>query len=1165
MSEELPFNEQEVSDLDTARLALRGAVSTLRTMQDLIANLKAENQELTVREKAWKARVETMEQRLAEIHAKWQESQKLIQDYRQEIAVQLRHEIAVEEQEKWRSQIEQVQRTLLEWQKTRELREAELGRVKEMLTERDQEVWRLEQEKIAFEHKTQAEIASLLDKSRQALKDAVQDAVEEKNQELREVKTQWLHETEELKDALRRVEMEMKLKEEESQKEYHQKRRELEALWRRREEEAWKQAEGVRVQTEAALQTQLQARLETLAKEREDQRVDYQHRLEALENQRLEQQKTLESVFQVKEAEARDRYLADLRVKEEQFQAQRIELEQQTARREAEMLVRVRKEEEILRHSLRELEAELKKTVDEEMARRQIALLKEIAREKEALEARAAEERKTLEQERDRHKQEAANKAQDALAEKLAAMETVFVERRAALEEDVRKRQADLETRSALRDAEQREAWIHKESELHDKYHVLIKDEQAKMQAHLEDHKKQLEEDYAKRAEAELRHGTEALAAQRKFWEQDLKDKQLLLEAQYKQRQGELEQEWKREETEIHNQMALEARTREADFEEKTRKRAQAEITRITQDLQERQSREMETRQEELERERQHVVERQAALQEEYKKERARLHADLEKEKQIWLAEREHQAQELSLEKQRLEQYLTDRQAHFAKQRDAESAALREDVMRKQEEWLKEHQSALQKTEAALRREVAQKEETLRTQYQSQLVENVGQNNRLLEDHRKSLAAQYEQAKAALLGETLKKEKDLAAQLLEREKALTEKYQQATAAERTSALAQVRKALESAEEARQALETSLEEKRAALEAKYRNEAAQEIQNKEREMKERAERRIIEEIARRTRALEERAAHEKSFQGSDSKHKLEELARERIKLEESMAAREKQLRRAQEAMEDEKKGLLKRLAALEKDLAAKPHVKEAPAAPVADPARSFHEDILGDLVFGIAHQIRNPLAVIRSATESLMETQSGPSGKQPYQAILNSAGLLQDRLEQLIEFTKPVERGHEFTAAHDSVRQVEKVLSARCRTQRVKVEVSVPPRLPPLAISQDHLLSIVLHLATNGLDAMERGGTLSITGKHIEEQQKVELQIADTGHGISASDLKEMGRPFFTTRAGKVGLGVAIAKRLAQAYGGDVIYESRMGKGTTVCVRLPLERGSSAHA
>ena len=155
--EDQPPSEQEISDLDTARLALRGALSSLRTLQDLVAKLKSENQEITVREKAWKARAETMEPRLSEIHAKWQESQTLLQDYKQEIAVQLRDEIAVEEQQKWTSKIEQVQSTLREWQKAREIREAELARTKEVLSERDQDVRRLEQEKIAFEHKTQTE------------------------------------------------------------------------------------------------------------------------------------------------------------------------------------------------------------------------------------------------------------------------------------------------------------------------------------------------------------------------------------------------------------------------------------------------------------------------------------------------------------------------------------------------------------------------------------------------------------------------------------------------------------------------------------------------------------------------------------------------------------------------------------------------------------------------------------------------------------------------------------------------------------------------------------------------------------------------------------------------------------------------------------------------
>jgi signal transduction histidine kinase len=89
--------------------------------------------------------------------------------------------------------------------------------------------------------------------------------------------------------------------------------------------------------------------------------------------------------------------------------------------------------------------------------------------------------------------------------------------------------------------------------------------------------------------------------------------------------------------------------------------------------------------------------------------------------------------------------------------------------------------------------------------------------------------------------------------------------------------------------------------------------------------------------------------------------------------------------------------------------------------------------------------------------------------------------------------------------------------------------------------------------------MDNGGSLALSVKHLEDQKIVELQITDTGCGISPADLKEVSRPFFTTRAGKVGLGAAIAKRIAQAYGGDLAYESEPGKGTTARVRLPLER------
>src|SRR5262249_45577091 len=156
------------------------------------------------------------------------------------------------------------------------------------------------------------------------------------------------------------------------------------------------------------------------------------------------------------------------------------------------------------------------------------------------------------------------------------------------------------------------------------------------------------------------------------------------------------------------------------------------------------------------------------------------------REKQTWLVERERQLQELSLEKQRLEQFVADRQTQMLKSREAESAALRESVTRKQEEWLTEHQKDLEQSEAMLRQELAEKEQALKSQYQAQLAEQTNKNAKALEAHRKDLALQFEQDKAATLDASLRKEKELAAQLAIEQKALAEKYNQSLAAERAS-------------------------------------------------------------------------------------------------------------------------------------------------------------------------------------------------------------------------------------------------------------------------------------------------------------------------------------------------------------------------------------------
>jgi signal transduction histidine kinase len=296
-----------------------------------------------------------------------------------------------------------------------------------------------------------------------------------------------------------------------------------------------------------------------------------------------------------------------------------------------------------------------------------------------------------------------------------------------------------------------------------------------------------------------------------------------------------------------------------------------------------------------------------------------------------------------------------------------------------------------------------------------------------------------------------------------------------------------------------------------------------------------------------RQLEEKENHIQELQAAFDKERVQRH-RERERL---ASDSDDERKRRNEEMET----LRLEIAALQQKLVEIP----APSASREKDAADPHQQVLGDLIFGMAHQIRNPLAIIRSTTESLMENPGAPIGRQPFEAILNGTRTLQERLDQLIDFTRPIEMSSQPVSASHIMSQVEKILKTRCRDQRVKWCGSVSSWLPTVPIHHDHLLTILLNLASNGLDAMEKGGTLSIGAERLSEEKMIELRITDTGHGITPGDLKEMGRPFFTTRAAKVGLGVAISKRIAQAYGCELVYESTQGKGTTVRIRLPIER------
>jgi signal transduction histidine kinase len=212
---------------------------------------------------------------------------------------------------------------------------------------------------------------------------------------------------------------------------------------------------------------------------------------------------------------------------------------------------------------------------------------------------------------------------------------------------------------------------------------------------------------------------------------------------------------------------------------------------------------------------------------------------------------------------------------------------------------------------------------------------------------------------------------------------------------------------------------------------------------------------------------------------------------------------------------------------------------------------------------VAHGLRNPLASLRAAAQLVRRHPTSPSATEHLDAIIEEVDRLDRRISHLLSFSRPAP----FHPVSESLsRLIEELLPAVAqplREQRVELEMAVPAALPQVRVDPMQLEQAILEIVTNAIDAMPEGGRLRI-GAFVSDgtgPRDVVVEVTDTGGGIPDHVLPSVCEPFFTTRQEGTGLGLAIAKRYVEQNGGRLEIASRPGIGTTVRVRLPLERAA----
>jgi signal transduction histidine kinase len=263
-------------------------------------------------------------------------------------------------------------------------------------------------------------------------------------------------------------------------------------------------------------------------------------------------------------------------------------------------------------------------------------------------------------------------------------------------------------------------------------------------------------------------------------------------------------------------------------------------------------------------------------------------------------------------------------------------------------------------------------------------------------------------------------------------------------------------------------------------------------------------------------------------------------------------------------------LLRRLVEVDLSLERKTRELEAAherlAAAQEALVRSEQLAAVGELSAVIAHEIRNPLAILKNAATSLSHERIAEMDRETLLTILDQeADRLNRLVNDLLAYASPLVPDAQPVDAVELVQRAADLAleshGAHARLFRVHIVASPPPG----SVWGDPALlrHALVNIVDNAVIAMPSGGTITITVRDVERNGRpfVAIAFADEGEGMDTLVRKRARDVFFTTRSTGTGLGLAIVDRVARVHRGHVDIDSHEGQGTTVTIFLPRERGS----
>ena len=217
-------------------------------------------------------------------------------------------------------------------------------------------------------------------------------------------------------------------------------------------------------------------------------------------------------------------------------------------------------------------------------------------------------------------------------------------------------------------------------------------------------------------------------------------------------------------------------------------------------------------------------------------------------------------------------------------------------------------------------------------------------------------------------------------------------------------------------------------------------------------------------------------------------------------------------------------------------------------------------LLGSLVAGVAHEVRNPLFGISSIIDAFETRFSDRTEYLRYTNVLrDEIGRLTILMEELLEYGKPFRGELYLVSMEEMISRSIRACMPAADVGHINLQNYVEDSLPKIRIDRRRLSKVFVNLIENAIQHSPQNGSVTIEARRINDgnNEWVQCAIKDSGNGIPAEDLAKIFEPFFSKRRGGTGLGLAIAQRIMQEHGGKLIAGNNPEGGACMIARFPI--------